>query len=339
MDDNFPIPVGFISNDAVKYIYSIGDEVCNCTFNGWDPNPWAIVFTGIVYIVNYLILSLLFLFNSILSAYCIGKWIYTIKNIDWNIGFVCLSLEWIANVLRVVQMILHPTYNLFKLSGTDVLLSLPMCITLISGILIVFFWLDLTSDPFYHGKFLGVMKIPAFIFMFFCFGIEISLDIARNTTDKIDFTGPVIAFYTLIHVVVVLFNFIAAYRVLQTLKKQTKIKESLTMIIHRIIYSGMATIIGTLVLVLVASGLLNHPWGITMLWFLLEISFFFQSIFLITVFQIPQYKNTTNSSTAKDSQDTTSAKETTEMVTVTTPIEIMSSDKNNQNETATNTVE
>jgi len=280
--------------------------------------------------VYFLIFSLFFffffLFNSILSAYCIGKRIYTIKNIDWNIGFVCLSLEWIANVLRVVQMILHPTYNLFKLSGTDVLLSLPMCITLISGILIVFFWLDLTSDPFYHGKFLGVMKIPALIFIFVCFGIEISLDIARNMTDQIEFTDSIIVFYTVIHVIVVLFNFIAAYRVLQTLKKQPKIKERLTMIIHRIIYSGTATIIGTLVFVLVASELFNHPWGISMLWCLLEISFFFQSIFLITIFKIPQYKNTTNSSSAKGSLATTSAKET-EMVTVTAPIEIMSSDK------------
>jgi hypothetical protein len=260
--------------------------------------------------------GLLFLFNSILSGYYIGKWIYTIKRVDWNIGFVCLSLEWIGNVIRVLEMILYPTHNNFKLIGADVLITLPMCITLISGILIVFFWLDLTTDPFYHGKFLGVMKIPAFIFMFICMVIEISLDIARNSTDQIDFIMAIIGFYTLIHLFVVLFNFIAGYRILRTLKKQIKIRKSLIMIIHRIIYSGMATMLGILVLVLCTFPLFLVPLGSSILWLCLQISFFFQSIFLITIFQKPKNKKKSRdtSSAIQSKETTSSAKETTEMV-------------------------
>jgi hypothetical protein len=83
--------------------------------------------------------------------------------------------------------------------------------------------LDLTSDPFYHGKFLGIMKIPAGVFIGICFVLEIISDVIRNVT-QIDFINYIIYFYGVSLALVAIFNFIAAYRVLQSLKRDTKKK-------------------------------------------------------------------------------------------------------------------
>jgi len=243
------------------------------------------------------------------------KWIYTLRDkFEINIGFSCLVLEWICNLLRVIQSILTPLHNNFRLPFVDILYTLPICLTLITSILIVFFWLDLTSDPFYQGKFLGVMKIPAIIFVSFLLTIEIVFDCVRAFTTY-DFMHLIVGCYIILHLIVVIFNIVAGYRILQSLKRQSDGKMKLRIIIRRIILSGIVTILGIVIFGLILSPLVNYPIPAMILFFLLFGSFFLQSILLITILKIPKHResmsssDTNNNSSLKDTQDISITKE------------------------------
>jgi len=298
--DNFPIPVGLVSYSALSYIESLGG-VANFTFNNWDTDPWEFLFSGTPYYIIIGIPLILFLFLFVFITYLLMKWIKRLKKIEMNVGFICLTLEWIGSAIKVLQMILSPLHPNFPLPSLEIFLTLSFCINLVTSIVIVFFWLDLTSDPFYRGKFLGIMKIPALILIFLCLGVEISFDILKSINDQIEFIQPLLGFYIIIQAIVVIFNFIAGYRILQTLKKQPEGKKRLHMIIRRIIYSGIVSVIGFIILILAL--IETTPVSLSMCWLFLQISLFLQSILLITIFQVPKEKKD------KSTQDTASAKE------------------------------
>jgi len=278
------IPVGVVGKEMIDH--AITSKYANVSFYGWDANPWYETREGAGYIIFVLIIGLLYLFNIIISGQRITKWIYIRGGIDLNIGFLCLSLEFLCNVLRILNIIFYGSYNHFSIPGVSVLITLPFCITLITSIIIVFFWLDLTSDPFYHGKFLGIMKIPAGIFITGCVIVELVSDFLRNLTPY-EFFQQIMSFYGSVLILVALFNFIAAFRVLRTLKKDTKLK--LKRIIYRIIASGIATICGVIVFFLFLSTSINFtPVGWLLLWFFLYFTFWLQSTVLIFIFQVPK---------------------------------------------------
>jgi len=111
-----------------------------------------------------------------LASYKLYVWILTVgwDKLDISIGLVCLSIEWIVNFLRMVNSILLPAFfNLYKLRGVDVLSSIPLCLSMISAILLIFFWFEITTDPFAHGKksFLGNLKIPCIALSVFFFDL------------------------------------------------------------------------------------------------------------------------------------------------------------------------
>jgi len=212
-------------------------------------------------------------------------------------------------VLRILNIIFYGSYNHFSIPGVSVLITLPFCITLITSIIIVFFWLDLTSDPFYHGKFLGVMKIPAGLFIIGCLIVELVSDILRNLT-VYEFYQQIMTFYGTVLILVALFNFVAAYRVLRTLKKDTKLK--LKKIIYRIIASGIATILGVIVFFLFLTNINWTPVGWIMLWFFLYFAFWLQSTLLIFIFQVPKKVLTSTAIDTKDETKESSPSKSTE---------------------------
>jgi hypothetical protein len=290
--------------------YAIKTNSTNVTFHGWDPNPWTFTRAGPGYIIFSIVTGFLYLFNVVLSGYRIGNWIYVIKGVDYTIGFLCLGLEFLCNVARILQIIFYGTYNNYLLSGVSVLITLPFCITLITSIIIVFFWLDLTSDPFYHGKFLGIMKIPAGVFIGICFVLEIISDVIRNVT-QIDFINYIIYFYGVSLALVAIFNFIAAYRVLQSLKRDTKKK--LRKIIYRIIASGISTLLGVAILFSFLHPTINWtPNGWLLSWFFLYFAFWLQSTLLIFIFQVPKKVLTSTAIDTKDETKESSPSKSTE---------------------------
>jgi len=262
------------------------------TFMGWDPNPWEIILVGSGYIIYWVLLMILFLFNVCLSSYKIIRWIIIRKGIDLRIGFICLSLECICNIIRVIQMIIMPFYNYYHLTGADILITLPACLTMITALLVVFFWLDLTSDPFYKGKFLGIMKIPALIFIILCFIFEIVSDILRIYI-TINLLEAITSFYTIILAIISIFEFVAAWRIFKISKNKMKSKKRI--ITYRIIWSGVMTMFGVIMLVIFRTPVTEFPINYAIVWFFIYVSFFVQSLLLITIFQEPKIQNYTTS--------------------------------------------
>jgi len=306
LENNFALPVGMVGADVYGYVQSMGGTA-NLTFISWDPNPWGTVYSGPGYIVFSVIVTLMYLVNSIYAIYRITKWLWTLKkDFSISLGFVCLSLEAISNLLRVLQGIVDPLRNNFGLDGADLLFSIPACITSIAGILIVFFWLDLITDPFYHGKFLGVMKIPALLLIFLLIIIEITNDFLRTTQQKIDISNISLSVYLVVQIIVVLFNIIAGYRVLRSLKENEKAdnKKRITTIIRLIIYSGIVTLVGSIVLAICISPVADIPLGNIISFGFLYFSFFVQSFLLIKIFKLPKQRtNTSASGSIKDTSD------------------------------------
>jgi len=133
------------------------------------------------------------------------------------------------------------------------------------------------------------------------------MDIARSFTDQIDMAYTTVSFYMGMHIFLSIFNLVAGYRILQTINKQSKTKDRLRMIIRRIIYSGFATMFGLLILTISITPANQYPFGVAILWSLLQISFFLQSLLLITIFQVPKKKKARSSTTKKSLTDSTSA--------------------------------
>jgi len=189
------------------------------------------------------------------------------------------------------------------------LVTLPWCITLVTSILIVFFWLDLTSDPFYHGKFLGIMKIPAFIFIVICLVLEFTCFILRMLT-PIDFFSYVICFYGVSLSLIVIFNFTAAYRVLQPLKKAPETKKKLRRIVYRIIASGIAIAFGVLAFFLFFTPLFYTPAGWLCIYWGVYFNMWLQSALLILIFQVPKKVISSSAKETKDNQSKDPSKST-----------------------------
>jgi len=226
------------------------------------------------------------------------RWILRMKNFELNLGLICLSLEWTTNVLRVLQSIFNPVYNVYEIRGVEVLLTLPLCFSVISSILIIAFWLDLTTDQFYHGKFLGVMKIPALVFIFICLAIEIIFDFIKTLTIA-PVANAVYYFFVSLHVIIIIFSFIAAWRILKKLKIKSRGSKKMRITL-RIITSGMITLIG---FILILCQLIPPtPVSWVVLWIALFLMFSLQSAVLINIFEGPKknQKSTTKHTTSSD---------------------------------------
>jgi len=298
----FSIPCGVVPQPAIVFARTQGKNV---TFNfyGYDPNPWAELQEGVWYIIFCIVCAGGYFFNVCLAGYRLVKWMIVKKGIDYNIGFGCLALEWLCNLLRVIQFPFWGLYNNFLIPGIDVLYTIPWCLTGVTSIIIVFFWLDLTSDPLYHGKFMGIMKIPAGIFIVGLITTEITFDVLRQVGT--DYQKDLLIIYAFTHLLVVTVNFIAAYRILMPFNKNVETKKKIRKIVYRIIGSGIATIPGVILFLFFALDpqIQATPIKRGFTWFFLYFLFFLQSLLLILIFKVPK-KPTFGSSSGKDTKET-----------------------------------
>jgi len=145
---------------------------------------------------------------------------------------------------------------------------------------------------------MGMMKVPALVFIFICFASEISLNILRSITDQVDFYYPIIGLYSIIQIMVAIFNTIAGYRFLRSLK-QTECRKRVKMIIWRIILSGIIYIISFFIMV--SARQFDSPLTLVLFWLSLQILWFLQSILLITIFTVPKKKTETEETSKEHS--------------------------------------
>jgi len=311
---NFKLPVGNVNKEAIDHAKSLGNKTVTIIFYGYDHNEWEATEDGDGYILFSFFTAGMFFFNVCLAGYRLVQWMYRKGGIDKNIGFLCLFLEFINNLLRVIQICFWGLHNNFNIIHMDILYTIPWCITDLTTIIIVFFWLDLAVDPLYHGKFMGMMRVPAGILFLMIVIAEIALDVVRvyGTTD---YTEYVVICYGTCLLVVVLANFGAIFMILKPFDKSHETKKKVRRIIYRILGSGLASIFG----VGIFFGFINvenqyTPAGKTSMWFFLYFFFFLQSLLLIMIFKVPKKSaiSSSNKNTKDTKENTSSNKETKE---------------------------
>jgi len=311
----FTLPLGVVPKAAVDWARTFKNQTINVVFYDFDFNPWSDYEDGAGYIMYSLILGCAFLSNVILSGYRLTMWTWYKGGIDLTLGFLCLTLELLQNFGRVLQFIFWGLHNNFRIPFIDVLITIPWCITGITSIIITFFWLDLTSDPLYHGSFMGIMKIPALIFAVGMIIGEVACDIVRTTSASDDYINQVIFFYGAFVLFIATINFVAAYRILKPFNKTVDTKEKVKKIIYRIILSGIAQILSVFfVFIFLYPPTVFTPQARYSLNFLLYTFYFLQSVLLITIFQVPE-KLKTSSSSHKEGSTSSKTKDNTSSVT------------------------
>jgi hypothetical protein len=281
------ITAGFITKKSYEAFLSKGRTV-NATFLSWDTNPYDIIYSSAGFVIYRILLGIMFFSNMALCCYKIIKWGLKKHKITFSIGLICLVVEFFTNLTRFILSIIYPSVNLYSIRGVDVTLTVPMCLSVITGILVIFFWFDLTMDPFFHksGKCLGMMRIPAIITITLLILMEIALDITRNLIPA-DFITFLFVFYNVgIKLALALFYFVAAAKII-ILSKTSVMKKKLKVITYRIVLSGVATIGAAACMMILSSKMANPPVPHVLDWFFLNFFWFLQSLFLISIFSPP----------------------------------------------------
>jgi len=305
----FAITVGNVGKDFENYLKT-QNFIANATFVSWDANAWDILYPGPLNVVYAVILVPLFSLNVVLASYKVYNWI---KSVGWeklkiSIGLSCLILEWLASFMRILNAIFMPAFlNLYKIHGIDLLITVPLCLSMISAILLIFFWFEITTNPFARGKksgFLGKLKIPCIILSVLFILVEIFLDIFRTILFFFDMQSVLIICYFVIHALVAILYFVAAYRILAITNKSAD-KQRLRSITYKIVASGIATVFVTFFMILFLADAVSAPLGQYFNMQLSGIALFFQGFFVILIFE-PIKRNSDSSALKKSSKSSKS---------------------------------
>jgi len=235
----------------------------------------------------------------VFSGYKIIQWRLKRGEFTLSIGLICLFLEVACNAIRAIIGIIAPSYNIYSLPNYDTSMSISFCISLITGILVIFFWFDVTIDPFFHknGKCLGMMRIPTIAFICFLILLEIITDIARSFI-KFDVIMYVLVIYIALYFLIGIFYFIAGWRIL-AISKDSMVKPKLRSITHRIVWSGVFNIIAGISMLLVTTPLTYLPVPFVLSSGLFYLTVFIQSLILITIFSPASKKADDNPTPSK----------------------------------------
>jgi len=310
---NFKLPTANMHISAYNYAYALFKQNASIpiqvTFFGYDNDPWATIGTGAGFWIFEVLVVAMYLVNACLAFYRISGWIWEKKGIDLTVGFGCLALECIVNTIKVIQSIFWGTFNNFSIPNIDLLLTWTWTLTIIIAIWVTFFWLDLTSDPFYHGKFMGIMKYPAIVLCLGVIAAEIAFDSLR-TSGK-DYLSYLNIFYASILMSIAIINLIAAYRILGPFSKTPETKKKVRKIIYKIVGSATASVLGCIVyFCFLYPPVQWNPANRGSTWFFLYFCFWIQSLLLILIFKVPKSSVSSTGSKVKGTKETKETKDT-----------------------------
>jgi protein-S-isoprenylcysteine O-methyltransferase Ste14 len=220
---------------------------------------------------------------------------YTLDQLIVNISTVCIGLEIINCLLWVIHAILEillrvvPFLNVKSDSDAMVgYISFPF--SLASGILVIFFWIELTSKKLYRKSFLDKSFWPAVIFIAIAF-ILLSISAILFLTDidhKIikNLTLAILVFILIISCT----YFYAAYRTYNySKKKETKNQSLFKEMSIKIIISGIVMIF--IVFLSFSVSVISSTAGRIIFGYLTFILILVRSYLLIDIFSSRKSKN------------------------------------------------
>jgi len=225
---------------------------------------------------------------------------YTLDQLILNISTVCIALEIINCLLWMFHAIIELFQRLvpfvdIKLGSDSFVAYISFIFTLASGILVIFFWIELTSKKLYRKSFLDKSFWPAVIFITIA-GLLLSISAILFLTD-ID--HKIITTITLVILVLMFIisctYFYAAYRTfIYSRNKDTKNQHLFKEISIKIIASGIVMIFIVLISLLVSTA---NSVGLRIILGLLVFTLILiRSYLLIDIFSTRKAKNNNNTS-------------------------------------------
>jgi hypothetical protein len=220
---------------------------------------------------------------------------YILNQLIVNISTVCIGLEiincllWVIHAIMELLLRLVPFVNM-KLGSDAFVAYISFIFTLASGILVIFFWIELTSKKLYRKSFLDKSFWPAVIFITIV-GILLSISAILFLTD-IDHN--IITNITLVILILMFIisctYFYAAYRTYNySRNKETKNQHLFKEISIKIIVSGIVMIFIVLISLMVSTA--NSIGLRIILGLLIFILILIRSYLLIDIFSTRKAKN------------------------------------------------
>lgn len=167
--------------DSIKEMIESNPSVAQNVLISVSPNPWMDFYTekpaGIIFQVVY-ILALLSVMSLIVSR--LWAWYRFDKSFRLTIPKSILGLEFLANIWRFL-FALDPWFlwNFYPVAARNVFLSFHFLFSISACLLLVTFWLSVSTSPASYKSALRKLRIPLIILVVLLFIFEISADVVR----------------------------------------------------------------------------------------------------------------------------------------------------------------
>jgi len=297
-----PFPVGIIISSP-EFLLSESFQ-----FLGWNENE-NIPFCWVSVVIQSLLL--LFEILCVMMGFYRLYEKYTLDQLIVNISTVCIGLEIINCLLWTLHAILEillrvvPFLNV-KADSDAIVGYISFPFSLASGILVIFFWIELTSKKLYRKSFLDKSFWPAVIFIAIAF-ILLFISAILFLTDIDHKIIKSITIVILVFILIVSFTyFYAAYRTYNySKKKETKNQGLFKSISIKIIISGIVMIFIVFLSFIRTST--SSTAGRIIVQYLTFILILIRSYLLIDIFSTRKSKIVDSSRTNTDANNSSSA--------------------------------
>jgi len=220
-----PLPIGVISFYEFEELYEEAFNTTTCTITGLGANEWVIM-EGAFIIVTQVIFGILYSICIIYSVYLLVD-LWKSEMLKFNIASVCIILELIGGALRMAWLFDNPLTFKYAIVNA-IMFSLHIPCSIITGVLMIFFWQDATNfkskkvEQFLSRKFF----YAAIVFIVLIVLFELAIDIfygtfpGGQTNNLVWFV--IIDSYSVVWGLMAIFYFIYCSKALYTIKKNWK---------------------------------------------------------------------------------------------------------------------
>jgi len=247
-------PIGMVktSYEFLKAIMVNGS--LSIRFDGWDTNPWVLIFPRML--LSFYTIEALFIFICFIMA----VWKVRRLNLDdrfgLNIASVCLCLEIINSILRLIYIgvlvqttFLESSYRSGMLlnSKCSAIYYFAFFLNLSSGIFVIYFWRNMTSLQLPQGKLLDKSFWSVIVLVCCCFILLLIGTIINVIYMNSLILSYIVAFILLLCFLLSIFYFIIAKRVYDYNNESRAGSEELHIMTMNIVLSGVVYILITII--------------------------------------------------------------------------------------------
>jgi hypothetical protein len=221
------IPVAEINAEEFAAIHTDliagGQVLIQLTSEG---NPWTEAIISIAVLVVFRV----FLggFALSLAIYALYKLILFVRKqgSHFNVPQVCLALEILSNLWRVVYLVVDPMgcNFVYPASVNSFLDSVSLPYATATFVLVTFYWHEVVTDAsIVIYPFLSRLKIPFFVIMFLLIAMDITLSLLGFYLD-FSTTTPMTVIYLLITVAFLIFYIVTLVRVMKRMRMSKEVR-------------------------------------------------------------------------------------------------------------------